>query len=315
MALTCQAFSLTSHDAALSARTTAADWARILVLRDHPDFLKALFAYEALMPAYFAENIILNKVVTEAWRFEMLVYTLYLDDIRDPDDPRSGLTISNLTRICRQQNCASRGRVLTILGIMTLGGYLRRETATGDARVARLVPSPAFLSIVEGWNHRIFQIIDAVMPEGDLARHHEQRPRFGRDMRRRGAETLLAGWKLLDPFPEVAHFVSRDGGWMLLLTCVADSLRASEGREIAPVSIELKRFGARFGVSRSHLRRLLESAYAAGLLDEPPQNGSRIVPSPLLVASFLGCMASELAHYRLWAHDGLTSGATVTGIR
>lgn len=309
MTLADSPFRLDAFDEEFSSRTTGADWQRILVLRNHPSFLQALFAYDALMPAYFAENIILNKVVTEAWRFEMLVYTLYLHDSRDPADARSGLTISNLTRVCRQQNCASRGRVLAILGLMTLGGYLRREKASGDSRVTQLVPSKLFIDIVEGWNQRIFRIIDAVIPEDELARHHDAIPRFGWDMRRRGAECLLTGWKLLAPFPEVEHFVSRDGGWMLLLSCVAQSLRQDRGQTIAPVALDLQSFGARFGVSRSHLRRLLESAHAAGLLEAPPRNGASIRLAPRLVASFLACMASELGHYRLWARQGLPGPA------
>lgn len=300
------AFDYAGYDADLSRRTTPEDWRRILVLRDHPDFLQALTRYSELIPPYFSDNVVLNKVVTEAWRFEMLVYALYLADTRDPDNPRSGLTVSNLQKICRQQRCASPGRVFAIIGIMRLGGYLRRIKSTRDSRVVQLEPTEAFMAIVEGWNQRILQIIDAVIPEGRLAGQHVANPRFGREMRSRGALGLLGGFKLLAPFPEVDHFVSRDGGWMLLLTCVAKAMESGGGERLAPVSLDLSTFGARFGVSRSHLRRLLESAHAEGLLDAPPSNGSHIVLSPKLVASFLACMASELEFYRAHA---LAAGA------
>ena len=157
------------------------------------------------------------------------------------------------------------------------------------------------MAIVEGWNQIIFQIIDAIDEKGGIAHDHLTKPRLGAMMRERGAHVLLDGWKLLDPFPEVDHFVSRDGGWMLLLTCAAEALRPSNGAEIAPVTLDLSTFGKRFGVSRSHLRRLLESAHTLGLLEAPPANGQNIVLSPLLVASFLACMASELGNYRVWA--------------
>jgi hypothetical protein len=294
-------FRMNELDAELAGRTTPAEWDRILVLRDHPNFLRGLARYGELMPPYFANNVILNKVVTEAWRFEMLVYTLYLHDIRDPADASTGLTSTNLQRICAEQKCASRGRVLAILGLMQISGYLRRVRAETDRRTVHLIPSEAFIGIVEGWNNRIFRIIDAIVPEGALAHRHNSGPRFGWDMRRRGAEALLAGWKLLDPFPEVEHFVTRDGGWMLLLSCVAEALRRGEGTHIAPVSVDLKAFGARFGVSRSHLRRLLESAFDAGLLEAPPRNGAHVLLSRRLVAAFIACMASELGNYRLWA--------------
>lgn len=288
-------FNLPDYDPEFARRTTPAEWQRILAFRNQPKFGEALKTYHALMPQYFSSNLLLNKIVKEAWRFEMLVYMLYLYDSRDPTEPGSGLTLSNLQRICTEQNCASKGRVFAILSLMRSGGFLMQLRSDLDRRIKHLEPTPKFISIVEGWNHRIFQIIDAVVLSGHLARAHDDNPRFGWDMRKRGAEALLEGWKLLDPFPEVNHFVSSDGGWMLLLHCVAEALQDGA---IIPVSVDLESFGKRFAVSRSHLRRLLESAHAEGLLDAPPHNGSDIKLSARTVAAFLNCMASELSFYQ-----------------
>jgi hypothetical protein len=302
-------FDIAGFDSEFAARMAPDEWHRMLATRSMPGFLDGLAHYAQLMPAYFEHNLILNKVVTEAWRFEILVYALYLHDTRDEDDPLSGLTVANLQKICARQKCASRGRVLAIVGIMLLGGYLRRVPSIQDRRVVRMEPSEAFIAIVEGWNRRIFQIIDTIHMDETLSHHHETRSRFGHDMRSLGAKALLDGWRLLDPFPETNHFVSRDGGWMLLLTCVAASLRPGEGRTIAPISVDLNLFAPRFGVSRSHLRRLLESAHANGLLEAAPRNGANIALSPRLVASFLACMASELGFYRGHAMTALAAEA------
>jgi hypothetical protein len=290
-------FDISIFDDEFSKRMAAEKWRQLLEMRIHVRFFEGLFVYRDRIPEFFANNIILNKVATEAWRFEMLVYALYLYDTRDIDDLRSGLTLTNLQKICVEQKCASKGRVLAIVTMMRFAGYLRSTKRRGDNRVVLLEPTQAFISIVEGWNRCIFDVIDAIVPQGRLAQRHDANPRFGWDMRRRGAVGLINGWKLLDPFPEVAHFVSRDGGWMLLLTCVADSLRLGNFCCIAPVTVDLAAFGKRFGVSRSHLRRMLESAHATGLLDQAPKNGTNIVLAPRLVASFLNCMASELGYY------------------
>jgi hypothetical protein len=284
-------------DADFASRFSAEEFQRILTLRNNPRFMKGLTEYGVLIPEYFANNFILNRVVTEVWRFEMLVFTLYLYDTRNKDDFRSGLTVANLQKLCAEHTIASSGRVLAILGIMRLGGYLKRIKSENDRRVVQLEPSEGFIQIVEGWNRRLLKIIDAVLPEENLAQWHTDHPRFGWAMRRLGAEGMLKGWRLLKPFPEVEHFVRSDGGWMLLLTCVSQSLAKSDFKSIERVSLDLRSFGARFGVSRSHLRRLLESAYAEGLLDEPPRNGTTILLSAKLVASFLTCMASELGYY------------------
>ena len=278
-----------------------AEWERILKFRNHPDFLNALFAYDALMPKHFADNIILNKVVTESGRFEMLVYALFLHNTHDPMFADSGLTFARLAQLCIKQNVASRGRVFAILGIMQIGGYLKRTRSELDSRIVLLEPTDKFMGIVEGWNQIIFQIMSAVFPDDKLAENHILFPQLGTNMRTNGAREMLKGWKLLEPFPEVEHFIDSDGGWMLLLTSVAASLRASNGKKLEPVSINLQAFGKRFGVSRSHCRRLLESAHANGLLEAPPRNGQNIVPSQKLAASFLACMASELSNYQIFA--------------
>ena len=273
------------------------EWNRVIDFRMQPHFLRGLKRYSELIPPYFSNNLILNKVVTEAKRFEMLVYALHLYDTRDATDPTSGLTMANLQKRCVAQRVASPGRVRAILGIMQLGGYLTRQRSTLDARIVHFVPTERFITIVERWNRAIFQTIDTVDPKHDLSGLHARLPRFGWDMRRRGAEQTLGGWHLLNAFPEVNFFIMHDGGWMLLLHCVAESVRVGQGVEIAPISVDLIDFGKRFGASRSHLRRLLEAAHKGGLLDAPPRNGAHIVLGQRLVASFLTCMASELAFY------------------
>ena len=291
-------FQIDAFDAEISARMASNEWSRILGFRNAPYFSAALPKYHQLIGTYFSGSVMLNKVVTEAWRFEMLVYALYLYEQRHPAQPRSGLTLSNLEKLCAQQKCASPGRVRAIVGIMWLGGFLNRQKSRTDSRIVQFEPTKKFIGIVEGWNDRIFKTIDTVFPDGNLAQFGLEHPQFGTEMRIRGALGLLKGWKLLDPFPEVNHFLARDGGWMLLLHCAYESLRLGHGTRIVPVGVDLAAFGARYGVSRSHLRRVLESAYEKQLLTEAPRNGSHIALAPKTLASYLSCMASELDYFR-----------------
>jgi hypothetical protein len=275
--------------------------------RDQPRFLEGVLVYDTMMPALFINNFIMNKVVPEAWRFQMLVFTLHLYDTRDLWCPTSGLTSSNLKRLCAAQGIASPGRVSAFLGMMRLGGYLVRLGSSSDSRVVQLQPTAAFVTVVEAWNRAIFTILDTVDPSNDFVGHHVAHDRLGWDMRRGGAETLLAGWRPLDPFPEVSHFVSRDGGWVLLTHIVATSLRAHGGKKLEPIAIDLPALGTQFGISRSQLRQLLEAAHAAGLLDAPPRNGSRVLPSSILVCAYLVWLASYLENFRRCTLEALST--------
>ena len=291
---------LDRFDREFAARTTNQDWQRILVLRNHPRMLDGVLSYDELIPDYFADNVILNRVVIELRRFQMIVYTLHLFDTRAPNDPRTGLTHSRLQKLAVTHDLASPGGVTTFIGLMLLAGYLRRQRSREDRRIIHYEPTEKFIAIVEGWNICILKSIDAIDPDGRLTHCHATHPRFGWTMREHGAQALLAGWKPLDPFPEAHHFIASQGGFMLLLRIVADTIRLGGRREIVPVSIDLARFGKRFGVSRSQLRQLLVSAHERGLLDAPPKNGNHILASPRLIASFVNWQASELGYYRQW---------------
>ena len=297
-------FRLDEFDAEFSARTTAEDWQRTLEMRNQPNFTNAILKYHIQLEDVASGNIMLNKVVSESGRYEILAYLLYLYDSRDPQNSRSGLTITNLEKLCVSQNCASPGRVRAIIGLMWATGYLKRTQSILDSRVTHFEPTKKLMDIIESWNHEIFKAIDDIFPEDGLALRHLNEPRFGWNMRKSGTEQVLTGWKPFHLFPEAFHFVKHDAGWMLLLHCARKAIQNGNSTHIAAVAIDLAAFGSRFGVSRSHLRRLLEAAFTAGLLDAPPHNGTYIVLSRKLLASYFMSMASELQFYRKHALAG-----------
>lgn len=289
---------LAQHDALFSARIAAQpasiSWAAIRALRDSPTFIDAVRQYDAISGPFYANQFILNKVVPEARRFQMIVFLLHLHDTRDWSDPRSGLTLANFQRVCARLGLASAGRAMAFLNIMRVGGYLARRKSEADGRIVHLEPTPRFIATVEQWNDGIFTLIDTAMPSAGLIMTRARWPALGREMRRHSAEKLLAGWKPLAAFPEVEHFAARDGGWMLLARAAAMTLSVPSG---APVTIDLVAFGKEFGASRTQLRRILESAHKVGLIDAPPQNGKEVRLTPLLISAFHTWLASYLASY------------------
>ena len=295
-------FLVNEYDAEFKTRVTADEWAEILSFRNLPNFRVAAQQYQAISAPFYANHFILNKVVPEVWRFQMIATLLHLYDTRDVDDPRSGLTLVRFQKICTDLKLASRGRAFAFLNIMRVGGYLSRNPSPRDARVVELEPTPLFIETVERWNQGILQMIDETLPSIGLEEKHKSLPRLGWEMRRRSVERVLAGWKPVEAFPEVFMFVAADGGWMLLSYCVANAV---QGDEIVPVSVNLGEIGQQFGGSRSHLRRLLETAYAKGYLLAPPSNGSNVVLSPKLVCAYMAWIASYLEGYRRSAMDAL----------
>lgn len=298
-------FDLGQHDALFASRTPAAEWDRLVAFRSRPGFLRAVQLYEGVMQPFFAHNLILNKVVIEVWRFQMLCLSLYLHATADPDDPRTGLTVSNLQGLSRQLNLASPGRVYAFLSLMKLGGYLKSMRARSDARIVQMAPTDKFLGIVEAWSDNIFACIDAVTPEEDLRAQRARHPELGREMRTNGAERLLDGWLPLDPFPEVHHFAAVDGGWMLMEHIVSLSLLGDPPELVEPMPFSLNACAKRFGGSRANLHRLLTSAHELGLLNAPPRGGASISFTPVMMCAYLNFLASFLSLLQESARTGL----------
>lgn len=297
---------LAAYDDLFASRVSEEEWARIVRFRAYPAFLDGVRRHEGIMQPFFSDNLILNKVVAEAWRFQILVFTLYLHDTRDSNDPRTGLTFTNLRDICIKLGLASPGRVFAFLNLMKLGDYLTSVRSALDSRIVHLEPTPRFLVTVEEWNDGIFASIDAAHPDERLTELRAVYPDLGRAMRTSGAEGLLAGWDPLAAFPEVTHFAAVDGGWLLMEHVVAETLRQNAGGRTEHVSLNLNAVSTRFGGSRSNLRRMLESAYSLGLLEVPPQNGKRIVFSPRMICAFLTFMASFLGYFQTHSHIALS---------
>lgn len=250
-------------------------------------------------------NMFLNKIATETWRFQILVFALYLHATADPANPRTGLTVTGLQKICADLNLASPGRVSTFINILKLGRYLSSQRCAADSRVVHLVPTARFMDIVEEWTRNIFAAIDAAQPDAGLVALTATYPALGREMRTSGAEGLIGGWLPLGPFPEVQHFADCDGGWLLMEHIISNWIADDGTVTITPVAINMRDVARRFGGSRSNLLRLLEQGHAMGLLDEPPLGGARIKFSPRMVCSYFGFIASYLDNFRRHALTGL----------
>lgn len=298
---------ITAHDAHFAGRASDEEWARITAFRARPRFLDGVRRHAGAMQPFFAQSMILNKVVVEAWRFQMLVLTLWLDETYDIHDARSGLTVANLQRLCAQMKIASPGRVFAFIQLMRAGAFLTRAPAGADARVVRFVPTPRFMEIVEEWNTNIFAAIDATAGNTRLADLARAQPDLGRNMRTSGGAALIAGWDAMGPFPEFEFFAGCDGGFLMMEYIVVRAIGDDGHVRAGPVDVDLHRRARDFGGSRSNLTRLLDRALDAGMLAEPHAMGRNVVLTPRTICAFLGFIASFLAFFE--EHVGLVEGA------
>lgn len=292
---------IASCDDHFGARTTRQDWQRITAFRHHPNFLNGVRHYANSMLPFFATSKILNKVIVEAWRFQMLALTLWLYETMDPDDPRSGLTVANLQRLCADLGLASPGRVFALIQIMRAGRFLEVAPCGPDRRVKRFLPTPKFMGSVEEWNGNILAAIDSSQSNSHLTDLAARLPNLKRGMRTRGAQGLIDGWDPLLPFPEVKFFSGFDGGYPLMIYVARQAIGNDGLLRTGPINVDLRKRANSFGGSRTNLANLLDRAYTEGMLSEPHSMGSHVVFAPRTICSFLGFVASYLSNFEIHA--------------
>ena len=261
-----------------SDRFTDADVAE---WRAHPRFAEAVRQAAVMGLKQYRGNRLLNTLVSDRGRSAIGLLAAYLHQQRQPDDPRSGLTLSRLKAICADQNIGSPGRIEAVVVLMRLFGLLHQVRSADDRRVRQLVPTERLQAMMNDRWHAVFDAMALVSPEGKVYRDALADEAFERALVRRVAEDFLAGFRPMEDPNARELFGDRTAGLMIAFSLVtAGAPEEFPPRELVTVSISA--LARHFGVSRAHVRKLLRDAAAAGYISQPSGETSKVVVLPLL---------------------------------
>ena len=234
--------------------------ANILRLMAQPQFPAAARALAAVTLDGTDSNPGLATVFKDAGRYVAAMWTLYLH-------AGGGMTLPQLKQICASSGYVSPGRARLLLQVLEHIGFVRPVPPQPGQRARAYVPTPAFITAWCG--HLVAAIRAAALIEPGIAivadRLNEP-ALFQAFLRIQAARlhALAASQTEIPPFQRV--FMHRYAGNMVsALFLVSDA-----GQEFpceAPMPIRLNLVAARFGVSHLHIRRMLNDAMKAGLLD------------------------------------------------
>jgi hypothetical protein len=102
--------------------------------------------------------------------------------------------------------------------------------------------------------------------------------------------------RLMSNSTEVMLFMARDAGIMILLKLI-QGLAASAGGDAEPLSFY--KIGKRFGVSRTHVRLILQDAETAGLVKISGRGGRYVQLLPELINAFDRFIATTMSLHDL----------------
>jgi hypothetical protein len=262
--------------------------------RAHPRFQDAMrLKAERLLASYTGQPL-LNKLVGEEARWMIGGFALFLHFTRDLDDASAGATLARIQALCTAYRQASPGRVAALVGLMCLSGHLARVTARSDRRVRRLEPTEAMLAVVREWMRAHLgplHLLDDAIDPGALVEDPRYVPAFYRE----AGELFFAGSRVIEAVPGIRLFMGRDAGYMVLLRlwlAAPDGSLPPRGRLALPYEAT----GRQFGVSRAHVRKLMEQAAREGLVAIHEDGGRAITVLPPLIELFEQSVALQLAN-------------------
>src|SRR5439155_347022 len=140
--------------------------AAMAALMRHPRFAEAIRIVAAGIVTLYRNNPKFNQVLPDRGRFLISVFALHLHFGAEPDNPRSGLTVSRMRALCAKQKVCSPGRAEAALMLMRRFGYLAPAPDETDRRLRRLVPTERLIELHRARCAFIFEATAKLLPEG-----------------------------------------------------------------------------------------------------------------------------------------------------
>jgi len=228
--------------------------------------------------ALYDGSHLFNRLILEEGRLLCHLAALSLHAAQDMAKPASWLTLGRLQREVAALGVASRNRVEAHVSCLRRYGFLMQQPHACDRRVRLLVPNDALLARDAGALGVLLNglaLCGLSPPAGppsapDAALH--------RALRCATLPRLSAFNRLIRRHLPLAPFFAHDCGYMILLLLLRGARDNGEGA-IATGYLWL---AMQAGVSRTHVRRLLEAARSAGLLTMETRGGHDIRLTPAM---------------------------------
>jgi len=250
----------------------------IAELQAHPRFAAAAKIAATGLVDLWRGNRVLNTMVNDRIRLFISMHAVYLHSLSRPNDPGSGLTASRMTALCAEQKFCSPGRTKAVLMLMRVFGYLAPAPNEADRRLRRLVPTELLMALHRERYRRLFDAITMVLPEHAEAASAQFHPDFTAFYICRYCERFLAGFRFVDLAPDIRHFMDHNAGFIILCHMMLSGDADDAYPPTRPVPVSLSALSRRFGVSRAHVRRLLQNATDEALLERLDDDRVRLLP-------------------------------------
>lgn len=228
-------------------------------LQSHPRFAAAILALAQSMLALGDADKTLDGIFKDAGRYVAAMWSMYLH-------ASGGLTVPRLKEICAASGLVSPGRARALLLYMRYLGYVVALPKQRRSDIARYAPTENFLNSWRAHMRAALQAAERIEPAVGLVLDRLNDPAVLERVSRIQSEGLLAWAKEGDQQePFVRVFMHPHAGnqivWMLLAASPGGAFPPQ-----GPLAFSIGTAAKRFGVSRTHIRRMIDAATRENLI-------------------------------------------------
>jgi DNA-binding MarR family transcriptional regulator len=266
----------------------------------HPRFPLARDEFVKAMLALYEHKPFLNRLLLEASRTVLMSVIMCLHARYDEADRATWPTLRLVADSMAEHHLASPSRVHDLVSRLIKTGYLKQRVAPQDRRVRILMPTAKLIAQDQDFlvsHHLPLQIL---FPDSGYALIMKRDPAFQLKQRLVSRDLFALGAKVLASNPIMMLFQGRDAGVMILIKMIAlAKAQGSAQGGTAPLEISYSDLGGRFGVSRTHVRKLLEAAEELDLVGLRRTDRQFVELKPKVLQAFDRLVADAMGGFDL----------------
>jgi DNA-binding MarR family transcriptional regulator len=262
----------------------------------HPRFAFARDEFVKAILALYEHKPFLNRLLLEASRTVLVSILMCLYARYDEADRATWPTLRLVADSMAEHQLASASRVHDLVTRFVKAGYLEQRPAPRDRRVRILTPTAKMIAQDQDFlvsHHLPLQIL---FPDPGYAPIMTRDLAFQLKQRLVSRDLFALGAKILASNPVMMLFQGRDAGVMILIKMI--QMAGQKGRA-EPLEISYSDLGSRFGVSRTHVRELLEEAEQMGLVRLIKGSGRFVELLPSVLQAFDRLVADAMSGFDL----------------
>jgi hypothetical protein len=261
----------------------------------HPRFPAARAAFVDAVLAIHEGDQFSSRLLAEAMRqvtFNLIV-TLHLR--HDVTDRSTWATPQRLKDEIRAFGMASPRRVDALVARLIQLGYVDSRPSELDGRVRILTPTSRMMSLDRDWLVYHYTPLHVMFPDPGYGEPMAQDATFQRAQRLVALDFSGKGAEIMANNPAVMRFMGRDSGILVLLKLIQMQMSAGNGEK----GLSYSDIGVRFGISRTHVRALLEDAAQHNDVSLSGRGGRLVALQPSVLLAFDRFLADAMSGHDL----------------